>query len=168
MSAADKAKLDNIQDNAKEGTVTEVTAASDSGITVATGKTTPVIGLNHATTGAYGSVIWLADASALVAGTAGAVVDAQAYKIHSDKIDALEQLPLTSVVPAGGSAIDVVEAPAGTFTVDIVDASESAKGAIQLATSAEVEAGVVTDKAVTPLQAASYYLPSDFSSLNSL
>ena len=167
MTAADKAKLDNIQDGAKEGTVTEVTGAVDSGITVATGTSTPVIGLNHATTGAYGSVV-LADASALSAGTAGAVVDAQAYKIHDDRLDAIEALPLTVVQPAGNSAIDVTEAPDGTFTVSISDASESEKGAIQLATSAEVEAGVVTDKVVTPFQAAAYYLPQDFSSLNSL
>ena len=167
MSSSDKDKLDKIQPGADVGTVTEVTPATDSGITVTDGKNAPVIGLNHATPTSYGSVV-LADTAALVAGTANTVVDAQAYKIHTDRLDALDAIPLTVVNPAGGSAINVTEAPVGTFTVDIADASESDKGVIQIATAAEVEAGVITNKVCTPQAIASYYLPMDFNSLNSI
>ena len=167
MSFQDKVKLDGIEPGADIGTVTEVKVVADSGLTVANGKTIPEIGLNHATTSTYGSAL-LADSTAITVGTKGAVVDAEQLKAAIDRLDNLEQLPQTVVQPAAGSVISVDENPSGTFSVGVADATESGKGVVQIATAAEAEAGVVTDKLMTPQTVASLYLPLDFSSLGGL
>lgn len=167
MSALDKLKLDGIEPGSDIGTVTEVKIVADSGLTVINGTTVPEIGLNHATTGTYGSAL-LADATAITIGTKGAVVDAEQLKAATDRIDSLEQIAVTTVAKEAGTPINVVESPTGTFTVGIDQASETGRGSIQIATAAEVEAGVNTDKAVTPQEVKSFYLPLDFSSLDGL
>ena len=165
MSASDKDKLNNIQPFADIGTVTEVKVAADSGLTVSNGSTIPVIGLEHATTGAYGSVV-LADASALVAGTKGAVTDAEQYKVLTDRLDIVEAIPETVVNGAG--AIEVNETPLGTFGVSIKNSSATERGSIQIATSDEVDAAADLIKAVTPKTVADHYLPLDWSKLGNL
>ena len=167
MTHQDKVKLDGIEPGADIGTVTEVKVVADTGLTVANGTTIPEIGLNHATTSTYGSAL-LADSTAITVGTKGAVVDAEQLKATTDRIETLENVPVTTVRPAAGSVISVDENPTGTFSVGVADSSETGKGVVQIATSAEVQAGAVTDKVVTPQTAAAFYLPLDFSSLGGL
>jgi hypothetical protein len=73
MSAADKAKLD--------GAATIVSAVTGTlPITVATGTSTPLIGINAATTALPGSV-QLADAAASAAGTSATLVNTPAFSV---------------------------------------------------------------------------------------
>jgi hypothetical protein len=76
MSAADKAKLD--------GAATIVSAVTGTlPITVATGTSTPLIGINAATTALPGSV-QLADAAASQAGTSATLVSTPAFTVSKD------------------------------------------------------------------------------------
>ena len=161
LSASDKEKLDGIASGAKAGTVTTVTATAP--IHVATPTTTPALTIDNASVSAPG-VVQLADAGAVTAGTAGRVVDAAQLKVVADAVATATAGGITSVT--GTAPISVT----GTTSrvVAISDASTSVKGAIQLATNAEVTAGTVSDKAVTPVAAKAAFLPKDISTLTLL
>jgi hypothetical protein len=161
LTASDKEKLDGIASGAKAGTVTTVTATAP--LHVASPTTTPALTIDNASTTAAG-VVQLADAAAVTAGTAGRVVDAAQLKVVADAVTTAAAGGVTSVT--GTAPISVT----GTTTraVAIADASTGAKGAVQLATNAEVLAGTDATKAVTPVAAKATYLPKDISTLTLL
>jgi hypothetical protein len=161
LTASDKEKLDGIASGAKAGTVTTVTATAP--LHVASPTTTPALTIDNASTTAVG-VVQLADAAAVTAGTAGRVVDAAQLKVVADAVTTAAAGGVTSVT--GTAPISVT----GTTTraVAIADASTGAKGAVQLATNAEILAGTDATKAATSAGIKAAYLPKDLSTLTQL
>lgn len=164
MSQEHFIKLEGIAAGAQVGTVTEVTVTSGRGVTVTDGTTTPNIDVALADKAGYGTVI-VADDTALAAGTPLAVVDAAAYKVLDERIDTIEAADTVSVV--AGDYITVSEVD-GAYTVSADAASETAPGAIEIATLDETKLGVITTHAVTPASGLATYVPRDFSSLSDL
>lgn len=162
LTAVDKEKLDGIASGAQAGTVTTVTATAP--LHVATPTTTPALTIDHASTTADG-VVQLADATAITAGTAGRVVDAAQLKVVSDALATATAGGLSSIT---GTAPISVTGTGNTRAVAIADAATGAKGAVQLATNAEVLAGTVATKAVTPVAAKAAFMPLDISTLTLL
>lgn len=162
MTAVDKEKLNGIASGAQAGTVTTVTATAP--LHVATPTTTPALTIDHASATAFG-VVQLADATAITGGTAGRVVDAAQLKVVSDAVATATAGGLSNVT---GTAPISVTGTGATRAVAIADAATGAKGAVQLATNAEVLAGTVATKAVTPTAAKATYMPLDISTLTLL
>ena len=164
MSSVHFTKLEGIAAGAQVGTVTEVTVTAGRGVTVTDGTTTPNIEVALADKAGYGTVI-VADDTALAAGTPLAVVDAAAYKVLDGRIEAVESVDTVSVV--AGDFISVTEVD-GAYTVSANAASETAPGAIEIATLDETKVASSTTHAVTPASVNAVYVPRDFSSLSNL
>lgn len=167
MSAADKAKLDAIQDGADVGTVTEVTASLP--LEVLDGTTEPKISVKNATAAATG-VVRLADSTAITNGTSERVVDAAQLKVVSDSVETLElkvdNLSLYNFL--GDDPIEVNVDANDNVTYSIKDASDSQKGAARFATDAEAGAGTDIATMMNPATVASHYLVNDFTKLQSV
>ena len=165
MTAVMAEKLDGISSGAQPGTVTNVTGTAP--VQVATGGTTPVISVTDATTTAKG-IVQLADAAALTAGTATRVVTADQLKATNDALATATAGGLSNVV---GTAPIKVTGTGTSRTIDIGAASDTAVGAVQLATGAETAFSVaspVNNKAVTPAGLKANYMPLDVSLLTLL
>lgn len=167
LSAADKVKLDSMQDGADVGTVTEVTASLP--LEVLNGTTEPVITIKPAGTAAVG-VVRLADSTAITNGTSERVVDASQLKVVADEVVALDlkvdNLSLYNFV--GDDPIQVNVDASDNVTYSIKDATDSQKGAARFATNAEAEAGVAVDVYMSPSEVKAFYLTNDFTKLASV
>ena len=164
MSSAHFTKLEGITAGADVGTVTEVTATANRGVTITDGTTTPNIDVALGTKSGPG-VVQVADATELAAGTPLHVVDAAAYKVLNDKIITLEGADTVSVV--AGDYVTVTESD-GAYTIDVNYATSVAAGAVQLADTDETKTGASATHAVTPQAVKAVYVPRDFSSLSNL
>jgi hypothetical protein len=165
MTAVDKEKLDGIASGAAAGTVTNVTGTAP--VQVATGTTTPVISVDAASTTASG-IVQLADAAAVTAGTAGRVVTADQLKATNDAIATAAGGGITGL---SGTAPVTVTGPNTAKVVAVADALTTAKGVVQLATSAETAFSVASPlatKAVTPAGLKANYMPLDITLLTLL
>lgn len=165
MTPAMAEKLAGIASGAQPGTVTNVTGTAP--VNVATGTTTPVISVADASTTAKG-IVQLADAAAVAAGTVGRVVTADQLKATNDAVATATAGGLANVV---GTAPIAVTGTGASRTVAIGDASDTAKGAVQLATGAETAFSVaapLNTKAVTPQGLKANYMPLDISLLTLL
>jgi hypothetical protein len=165
MTAVDKEKLDGIASGAATGTVTNVTGTAP--VQVATGTTTPVISVTAASTTATG-IVQLADAAAVTAGTAGLVVTADQLKLTNDAIATAAGGGITGLT---GTAPVTITGPNTAKVVAVADALTTAKGVVQLATSAETAFSVaspVATKAVTPAGLKANYMPLDINLLTLL
>lgn len=137
-------------------TTNDAVAANTASITTVQGNITTIQGqittiqgqVVDATTAVKG-VVRLADAAAVTAGTPGRAVTADQLKASND-------------------SITTIQGQITTIQGQVTDASTTAKGVVQLATSAEVLAGTDTVKAVTPKGAADTYLPRNISLLPAL
>ncbi len=164
LTAVDKEKLDGIASGAKAGTVTTISATAPLHVTTPT--TTPALTIDDATVLAKG-VVQLADAAAFTGGTAGRVVDAAQLKVVSDAVATAAGGGITSVV---GTA-PVTVTGTSTRTITVGDASATAKGIVQLATSAETAFDFATPSAThaaTPAGVKANYMPLDISKLTLL
>lgn len=105
------------------------------------------------------------------AGDGTIVTDGNLIKEHYDDL-----LARIGVAAGGGTqgvtGIDPIETSQDAVThiaeVSIKDGTTLQKGAVQLATAAEAEAGTDTTKALTPAAAAGAFVPLDLSKLNPL
>jgi len=164
LTAVDKEKLDGIASGAKAGTVTTISATAPLHVTTPT--TTPALTIDDATVLAKG-VVQLADAAAITGGTAGRVVDAAQLKVVSDAVATAAGGGITSVV---GTA-PVTVTGTSTRTITVGDASATAKGIVQLATSAETAFDFATPSAThaaTPAGVKANYMPLDIAKLTLL
>ena len=164
LTAVDKEKLDGIASGAKAGTVTTISATAPLHVTTPT--TTPALTIDDATVLAKG-VVQLADAAAITGGTAGRVVDAAQLKVVSDAVATAAGGGITSVV--GTAPVTVTGTTTRTITVS--DASTTAKGIVQLATSAETAFDFATPSAThaaTPAGVKANYMPLDIAKLTLL
>ena len=125
----------------------------------------PIVGINEASTTDPGNVARLATAADVAAdsgtGSTEAVVTADLLKTTNDALEAATAGGVTNI-----NAADPLEA-SGTTTVDlsIKDASVGQKGAIEIATTNDVQTGTDAGKAVNSADLAATYLIKDFSTL---
>ena len=170
LSASDKEKLDGIASGAMAGTVTTVTAAAP--LHVATPTSTPSLTIDDASTTAKG-VVQLAVAADVAAGAGaspnpGRVVTADLLKAANDAIATAVGGGITTI---NGTVPISVTGTGSSRTVAVADGTTAAKGAVQLATSAEAAFSVatpLTSKAVTPAALKANYMPLDISLLTLL
>ena len=125
----------------------------------------PIVEINEATTTDPGHVARLATVADVAAdsgtGSTEAVVTADLLKTTNDALEAATAGGVSNIVAA-----DPLVAT-GTTTVDlsIKDASVGQKGAIEIATTNDVQTGTDTGKAVNSADLAATYLIKDFSTL---
>lgn len=162
MTAVEAEKLAGIASGAQVGTVTTVTAAAP--LHVATPASTPALTIDNASVTGRG-VVQLADATAITAGTAGRVVDAAQLKVVSDAVATATAGGLSNIT---GTAPISVTGTGATRAVAVAASSTTGAGVVQLATNAEILAGTVGDKAVTPVGAKGAFLPYNISTLTFL
>ena len=130
MSAADKAKLDTISAGAQIGTVTEVKSATDA-LTIADGKNVPELTIRSATNSQDGITQLAAQADVDTAQTNKAV-PAVLFKVHEDRIDALEAF-------AGAGSVTEVT---GVDPIEVANTTDTPVISVKSATAAQI--GVVT------------------------
>ena len=163
-----------IYKGAADGFELVTSGSSDIGVAAITGAvpitvdntdpSNPIVGINEATTAAPGHVARLALSTDVAAGagtgSTEAVVTADLLKATNDALDAATAGGVSNI-----TASDPLEA-SGTTTIalSIKDASVGQKGAIEIATTNDVQTGTDTAKAVNSADIASTYLISDFSS----
>lgn len=170
ITAAQLEKLNGIASGAATGTVTNVTGTAP--IHVATGTSTPVVTVDAASTTASG-VVQLAVAADVAAGTGaspnpGRVVTADLLKAANDAIATATAGGINTIT---GTAPITVTGTGTSRTIAVADGTTAAKGAVQLASSAETAFSVVSPiatKAVTPAGLKANYMPLDIAQLTLL
>jgi hypothetical protein len=118
----------------------DAVAANTTNITTINGK------VADATTGAKG-IVQLADAAAVTAGTVGRVVTADQLKATNDAVATATAGGISTI---NGTAPVSVTGTGSTRTVAVADATDAAKGVVELADAAETTAGTDVTRAVTP------------------
>ncbi len=124
---------------------------------------TPIIGVNAATTSTAG-VVELATDNDVAQGTSGKVVTSAQLKTTNDAISNAGGGTVTNVT---GTAPIVVASGTTTPAISITAASTSAAGAVQLEDASTIDT-TSTTTAATPKYVDDYYLIKDFSSLTSV
>ena len=123
----------------------------------------PIIGVNAATTDTEG-VVELATDTDVANGTAGKVVTSAQLKTTNDAISNAGGGTVTNV-----TGVDPIEVASGTTTpaISIKDGTTGQKGAVQLQDASAI-AETATTTAATPKYVDDYYLIKDFSTLASV
>ena len=133
-------------------------------ITVNSGDaSSPIIGVNEATTSTEGVVTITTDAD-VASGTVGKVVTAAQLKTTNDAISAAGGGTVTNV-----TGVAPVQVANGTSTpaISVDAATTSAAGVVQLEDASSIDKTSITT-AATPKYVDDYYLIKDFSSLTSV